>query len=43
MKAIDLRQTLKSQNKEWLAIDKKSKKIVSRAKSLSVISKKLMD
>lgn len=40
MKAIDLRQALKSHSQGWLAIDKKNRKVVAKAKTFALISEK---
>lgn len=40
MKAIDLRQALKTSYQGWLAINKKNRKVVAKAKTFSLISEK---
>lgn len=40
MKAIDLRQALKSHYQGWVAINKKNRKVVAKAKTFSLISEK---
>ncbi len=41
MKAIDLRQALKSYSRGWVAINKKNKKVVAHAETFALISKKV--
>ena len=41
MKAIDLRQALKSHSQGWVAINKKNKKVVAKAKTFASISEKV--
>lgn len=41
MKAIDLSQTLKSHSQGWVAVDRKTKKVIADAKSFSSISEKV--
>lgn len=43
MKAIDLRQTLKSYSQGWVAINKKSKKVVAKANTFASISEKVKE
>ncbi len=43
MKAIDLRQTLKSYSKGWVAINKKTKKVVAHAETFVSITEKVKD
>ncbi len=40
MKAIDLRQALKSRYEGWVAINTKDRTVVAKAKSFSLISEK---
>ena len=41
MNTIDVTQALKSYSQGWVAIDKKSKKVVAHAKTFASISKKV--
>lgn len=41
VKAIDLRQTLKSHSRGWVAINKKNKKVIADAKTFALISEKV--
>lgn len=43
MNAIDLRKSLSTYSEGWVAIDKKSKKVVAHAKTFTLISKKIKD
>ena len=41
MNVIDLSKALKSYSEGWVAVDKKSNKVIAHAKTLSLISKKI--
>ncbi len=41
MQTVDLRIALKSYSQGWVAIDKKSKKVVAHAKTFALVSKKI--
>lgn len=43
MNVVDLRQALNSYSEGWVAIDKKSNKVVAHAKTFTLISKKIKD
>lgn len=41
MNAIDLRKTLQSYSRGWIAIDKKNKKVIAHAKTFKLVSRKV--